>query len=122
MNTERDNRILDCGHKPSPHSDCTTGTAHTQDGREICWECSYQQELKAMSQSDRYSGYISEDGKQITTWPGQTLATITYLHTGNHNMAGKMTYFRAVAKDGSHWHGRGHGLGMLCHLRRSKAK
>lgn len=39
---------LDCGHKPSPHGEHTTGTAHTTDGKVICWECAAMGDLGRM--------------------------------------------------------------------------
>lgn len=76
MNTQ-DNRTLSCGHKPSPHSEHTTGTAHTRDGREICWTCADREQVEAMrDRSKPTGGYLSSDGRTVTTWTGGYLGTV----------------------------------------------
>ena len=115
-----DERVLDCGHKPSPHSEHTTGTGHTTDGREVCWNCSNSLEAAEFSKAQHYCAYLSDDGKTITTWPGGVLAQVAQLWSVHNNMAGEILRIRAVAADGSRWHGTSPGRGMYCRLHRSK--
>lgn len=117
--TTKDDRILDCGHKPSPHSECTTGTAHTQDGREICWDCSNLREREAMANAQRYGAYLNGDGSEVHTWPGGKLGTVTQSWERKNNMAGRLTHLRVTAFDGSRWWGTSPGRGMYCRLHRA---
>lgn len=113
--------ILDCGHEPSPHSEYTTGTAHTSDNREICWDCSYAGELSAMRTAQHYGAYLSGNGSRLTTWPGQPLAVVTSLVERRVGFGGSRFYFKATDLDGQHWHGTSPGPGMYARLHRSKA-
>jgi hypothetical protein len=113
-------RVLDCGHNPSPHSDYTTGTAHTSTGKEICWECSYKREQEALKRTTHYVAFLASDGKTLTTWPGQTLARVTRLWTIPNNMAGKLYRFRAVDVHGAAWYGSTPGHGMYARMHKAK--
>jgi hypothetical protein len=110
--------LLDCGHQASPHSDCTTATGHF-DGRELCWDCCNEIEREAFAKAQHYTAYLSGGGKQITTWPGGVLATVTALWAVRNNFAGEILRIRCVAPDSSQWYGTAPGRGMYCRLHRS---
>lgn len=117
--TLNDERILDCGHKPSPHGEHTTGTGHI-DGRELCVNCCNSHEAAEFSKAQHYCAYLSGDGKTITTWPGGVLAQVVKLWSVHNNMAGEILRIRAVDASGNKWHGTSPGRGMYCRLHRSK--
>ena len=115
-------RILDCGHGPGPHSKYTTGTAHTPDNQEICWDCAYQVELASLKTATKYIAYLVEvaPGRtELQTWIGQRLARVTELVKRRHNIAGHMYYFKAVDESGTRWYGTSTGLEMCAHMRRN---
>jgi len=114
-------RILDCGHTPSPHSEHTTGTAHTPEGHEICWECSNACEREHLRTVQVYGAYlVKRDGRAvIETWPGGALATVTEYWTRRVGFSHDgRTYFRAVDVHGQRWHGTSPGFGMYAWMRR----
>lgn len=87
-------RILSCGHHPSPHDQHTTGTAHCPDGREICWACADAEQVAALKdRSKPAGGYLSQDGRTLTTWTGGKLGDVV-----------RSTPVRLARW--SHWHGR----------------
>ena len=45
-------------------------------------------------------------GHRITTWTGRTLARVTSRTIGRGGFGSRVVYLRAVAPDGSRWHGR----------------
>lgn len=110
--------LLDCGHTPSPHSDFTTGTAHTPDGREICWDCANSEiahQVSASVPGDKITLYVSSDGKSIITWPGGVIMThVTYGE--RHHRSHERYYLTARDDKGRTWSGTGAG-GMWASLR-----
>ncbi len=111
----RDTRPLVCGHSPSPHSEISTGTAHTVDGREICFDCADREIREDMRTSEHASGYLK--GKEITSWSGGLLARVTYRvtrRTGFHRS--ERVYFDAIDLDGKRWYGNSPGDGMYARL------
>lgn len=110
-------RILDCGHHPSPHQPFTTGTAHTRDGREICYDCADRETREEMKTARTFCAYVSSDGRRLTTWSGETLGTA---HLGSrHPWSRKRRYLSATDCHGTRWHGTG-APGMYATLRRCK--
>ncbi len=115
----RDTRPLVCGHSPSPHCDISTGTAHTRDGREICFDCADKEQRADMRTAQHYTAYLT--GDKITTWSGGLLARVTYRRTRRVGFHGsERVYFNAVDLDGKRWHGNSPGDGMYCRLHASK--
>ena len=102
-----DDTILDCGHTPSEHGPHTTGTAHTPDGREICWQCAGNEERAAMIESGNGTMYTTKkDGKwRVTNWPNTLSFPIGTISTGRHNIAGKQVHFWFRGPDKAIWHG-----------------
>jgi hypothetical protein len=106
-------RILSCGHNPSPHADFATGAAKLPDGREICYACAdAMQRADLKDRSKPFTGYVSSDGKTITTWTGGELMRVTYKSpvrlTRLSYLHGRYIYaIRATDCHGAKWYGRG---------------
>jgi hypothetical protein len=117
-------KVLDCGHGPSPHGAYTTGTAHTPDGKEICWNCSNEEQRQDLEDATDYVGYLSEDGKEITTWPGGKLADVTYYNPvkyyGFYGIPFTRVFWRATDGHGQLWHGSSPGRGMYARMHKNK--
>jgi hypothetical protein len=114
---------LDCGHKPTPRTGIGTGYATTDDNRLVCYDCANSHELYRMNAADNFMGYLSSDGKNITTWTGFKLATVTHSRVrSNGGFAASSTrvYFNAVDAMGNRWYGSGPGGGMYCRIHRRK--
>lgn len=92
-----------------------------RDGKKYCYKCCNAHELREFSKAEKYSCYISTDGKTITTWPGGRLARVVSLSMHAGGFGGEYATVRAVADDGTEWHGRGGGPGCYVNLRRSRA-
>lgn len=122
----RDNRILDCGHKPSPHGEHTTGTAHTQDKKEICWECAAMADLGRMlldGNSSRLPLYLSkkEDKWTVSNWPGTLSFPVMNYRKGYHNIARTREDVWFIAPDNYIWHGTLYGeWTQIVHCKRTK--
>ena len=118
-----DERVLDCGHKPNPHSEHTTGTGRTPDGLELCWDCCNSNERRYMAQANHYHGYLTRDAAerpQISTWPGGELARVTeYRETKAGFGCGERVYFRATDSYGGKWYGSSPGFEMFARLHRT---
>jgi hypothetical protein len=117
---------LACGHQPSPHSEHTTGTAHTPKG-EVCWTCADAMQREDLRTSDRFSAYLSLSADkttlQLTTWSGGVLATVTAkweTSAGGFARRTTITRFRAVDSHGGRWFGSSPGVGMYARMRRAK--
>ncbi len=68
-----------------------------------------------------YVCYLSSDGKTLTTWTGDELARVTRETSSRTGwQRSSMTHIRAVAPDGSQWHGKGAGRGMCLKIHRVK--
>jgi hypothetical protein len=120
-----DTRILDCGHAPSPHDEYTTGTAHTPDGREICWACALEQERAELLTIDRIVAYLSTDGRTITTWPGGLLMSNVRIvnRQSRYTPSGggyEQVWLRATDVHGQRWYGTSPGPGMYVRLHKGK--
>lgn len=120
------NRILDCGHFPSPHSEHTTGTARTSDGKEICWECAAKTELDDMINTGTVFMYLEVNNnrpKAVANWTGHNRLAISSWKRGGHNIAGSRTDFWFVGPDDFWWHGVQYGQlsgGYYCRCYRTK--
>lgn len=69
-----------------------------------------------------YFAYLSDDGKRLTTFMGDELATVTQSSVahGCNFGGGDRTYFRAVDSQGRHWYGSSPGRNMYARMRRAK--
>ena len=117
--------MLDCGHLSTPRG-CATGYAQTSDERRICYSCADASERDALKTAERFTAYLSngpqgnETHYRLTTWTGGTLALVTSLTRGNHNIGGFLYRFRAVDVHGGRWYGTSPGPGMYARMRRAK--
>jgi hypothetical protein len=114
-------RILSCGHEPSPHSEHTTGTAHTTDGREICWACADNESREQMKTAASFVVYVGDNN--VTTWTGGNLGGILY-RSVTHIFGHKGIAYRIRDVHGQVWHGRHAGMfsGKGCALRIRRCK
>ncbi len=116
---------LDCGHTPSPHSPMTTGTARTQDGKEICYACADARQREDLKDRSRpFTAYVSSDGKTITTWTGGKLMDIRQswripLTRFSFTHGRTILHIRARDVHGGDWFGRGNP-GIAITLRPTK--
>lgn len=124
MPTETAPLICDCGHPESPHSDCTRGYGTDADGRTHCYDCCAARDRESLRTSDRFSGYISADGKRLTGWPGFSLGRVESWGTVHpwtrRSCFGERRYVRIVDCHGNRWHGTA-APGMYANLRRSRS-
>jgi hypothetical protein len=75
-----------------------------------------------MATVDRYFAYVSGDGRELTTWPGETLARVVQERPCRFSMTGtRGISVRAVAADGAVWYGRGAGRHMAISIKRARA-
>lgn len=120
-------KSLDCGHEPSPHGEHTTGTAHTSDGREVCWDCALREELESLKTRQQYTAYLSRDERNVpvlTNWPGSVLARVTNaweVSAGGFCRGQKIWRFRATDVHGNRWYGTSPGFGMYARMHRAKS-
>lgn len=122
-----DNRILDCGHKPSPHGPMTTGYGIASDGKRHCYACCAERERESMIQTGKACLYLckSDSGSwQITDWPGQMIFKPLYgVSTGRHNWAGKRYSTQFIGPDCFIWSGVTYGENtQIHHCRRTKQR
>jgi hypothetical protein len=119
-------RILDCGHKPSPHGPHTNGIAHDRDGnREICWACAADRERVDMCRTGKWTGYLY--GLEfVDGWTSYNLFPIWKHWRGDHNIVGrgKRVTVRFIGPDGHWWSGThiDSGMTQLTHCRRMKVR
>jgi hypothetical protein len=120
-----DERILDCGHKPSMHGTWTTGTAHTTDGREICWECADKEIMASLLTEDKIYAYLDKDedgNRSVITWTGGHLAKVYDVTGINAGFCRGSLSFNATDVHGQEWYGRGGGWGVCCWMKKKKKR
>jgi hypothetical protein len=90
------------------------------DGAPICYDCCHKHDLQDMRNGQAIVAYLSSDGRHITNWPGDTLATVTSetKRTLYGCCKSERTFIRARDANGRHWYGQGPGRGMYCRIRR----
>lgn len=97
-----------------------SGYADFPDGKRVCYPCADIRQRNELATADHYFGYLSNDGRQITTWTGGDLLNVTSSSTREVGFGGARTYFRAVGPDGVLWYGNSPGRNMYARLHRSK--
>ena len=114
--------ILDCGHASKPEG-IAAGYARTEDGKKICYDCASKPDIEAVERGEEVFAYVSSDGKQITTWPGNPLMRVTYNGTARTGFYGStIHYIRAVAPNGREYYGKNGGNGMWIKMKPRKVK
>lgn len=115
---------LDCGHAPTvTDSKLTNGIARDADGKTFCYDCASKPDIEAVERGEEVFAYISCDGKQVTTWPGNPLMRVTYngtARTGFYDST--IHYIRAVAPNGREYYGKNGGNGMWIKMKPRKVK
>jgi hypothetical protein len=122
MTCTADSGLLDYGHPPSDHLSCTTGYGTNQDGKTMCYSCCHIADLADIAASkpgDRFSGYISGDGKTWTNWPGGTLGHVIQRSSRPHPWSRERYYYRVRDQHRRVWSGTG-APGMWATLRLTK--
>lgn len=61
---------------------------------------------------DKFSAYLSSDGKRVTVWTGETLGYV--IGVPYRSRDNRLTYF-SFRMSGRDYHARGSGYGMICH-------
>lgn len=113
---------LDCGHDVDATRGLGigTGVCVTVDERRICYNCADDAERESMREGRPALAYLSSDGRNVTTWPGGILGTVTRetVRTMYGFCRSERTFVRVTAFDGSAWHGSGIGRGCYVRLRK----
>jgi hypothetical protein len=127
-------KTLDCGHVPSAHGEHTTGTAHTHDGKEICWDCCALLDTAHMlvdGSTQRLPMYLSRksilqqnDGTWfVSNWPGSLSFPVQRITKGKHNIARTRYDVWFYGPDGFIWHGVQFGeWTQICHCKRTRER
>jgi len=124
---------FDCG-APFPKWEPDTGSTgyailRQPEGARVCYPCVKARERADFAKADSFFGYLTRDadGRPLfSSWTGGALARVTWIaarRVGFANYLGRAQeryYFKAVAPDGSRWHGCGPGFGMYARVRRAK--
>jgi len=120
-----DQTILDCGHVPSPHSECTTGYGRDHEGKTLCYACCAQMDREQMIRDGKASLYLSkrDDGTWVINWPGSLLFPVTYMKEWRGWGFGgwypvQLAYF--TGPDGKEWSIKVQGDQQLGRARRLK--
>ena len=119
-----DQKILDCGHPPSPHEPFTTGYGIDENMKKHCYECCHKIDLESLKTEDKFFAYLSSDRKTMTNWLGNELMTVENInhHTGQAFGKTEFQYLTVTATDvhGNKWHGRGTEPGAYVRMRKAK--
>jgi hypothetical protein len=111
-----------CGQNKPVQHDGGTGYGTDKAGNKICYECIGLEELFALRAAKPGETFIMYfDGKQVMNWPGSFKQTVTRVHAGRHNIAGKRYdfYFFVNRKP---FHGVTYGDNtQIAHVKRIKA-
>jgi hypothetical protein len=121
----------DCGDKlPDKPTTGATGYALRVIGTyevRICYSCADDHHRAELETETDTIGYVSSDGKQITTWTGGELMKVVSEHSTPFGkgrwygpLSARLWYYRAVDANGNRWYGKGSGRGM--NIRMHKAK
>lgn len=114
---------LTCGHAPTPDSGIGTGYARNAEGETFCYDCASLPDIEAVERGEEIWAYVSTDGKQVTTWPGNALMRVTYNGTARTGFYGStIHYIRAVAPNGREYYGKNGGNGMCIKMKPRKVK
>jgi hypothetical protein len=123
--------LLSCGHKPSLHSDFTTGTATLTDGREVCWTCAdtdIRRQIDATPIGEMipvlYLTKSPAGTPVLSTWSGGTMLRVTSHTTAKvgFGFAPTRTYLRATDEHGTKFHGTSPGFEMSARVYKSKVQ
>ncbi len=105
---------------PPPGGTGAAGYARLPDGGAVCYPCADSRQRIEIATADRYSGYLSADGRTVTTWTGGALARVVSATRHRGGFGGEWWSVAAGTSDGARWYGRGGGPGMFLNLRRCR--
>jgi len=117
------NTILDCGHKPSPHSNITGGYGEDAQGKTSCYECCAKSDIEYMDKEGKIMLYLCTDNHKdrVTNWPNSLSFPVKHFTVGHHNFAGVRYDVWFEDHNGRQWHGVQYGDNtQICHCKRSK--
>jgi hypothetical protein len=103
----------------------TESHALTRDDEMICYACATAHDVESLKSSDRFTGYLSNDCREWTTWTGDILGTVIQSNpcklTRPSFTHDRQSYKSVRVRDvhGAQWHGRGSN-GIVCTLRKVK--
>lgn len=103
--------VQGCGHE-------SAGSAVSTDGRTMCYGCADSAQaawVAAAAVGDVFIGYVSNDGRNVTTWSGGVLMS-GVVFGKRHPFSDGRRYLSAVDVDGRVWSGTGEA-GMWARLR-----
>lgn len=96
-----------------------TGYACCDDNRHlVCYACADERQRADLAKVDRFTGYVSGDGRRLTTWSGGDLGSVSMGEL--HPWSRERRYLRAYDCHGQVWSGTG-APGMWCNLRKCKS-
>ncbi len=113
-------RCHDCQTVKPVQTKGGTGYAlYTEPGGEclVCYDCADKRQTAELLTSDRFTGYVSGDGRSLTTWTEGRLGSVSL--GSRHPWSRDRFYLRAYDVHGQAWHGTG-APGMWCNLRKCK--
>lgn len=88
------------------HSDFTTGYGTNAKDEKFCFACCGKQDRADMLEDGRAILYLDEKTRKITNWPNTLSFEVATMWTGDHNIAGKVTFARFIGPDGKVWSGK----------------
>lgn len=111
---------LHCGHTfDRDAAPFTDGSAILDDGSRICYDCATAADRSAMRDAtpgDRFTAYVSSDGRTLTSWPGRELGTVVGWGE-RHPWSNSRRYVSVRDVNGGRWRGTAEP-GMWASLRR----
>lgn len=111
----------DCGEEITIVSEkCSYNYARKCSGEYICNTCARNEEIRHIENDEKVFAYLSGDGRNITDWKGNILATVTANWNIKNNFAGTITCIRAITNNGRKLYGKGPSEGMYVRLRPCK--
>ena len=106
-----------CGETYKTQKSGGTGYGMTPDGSKVCYACCTVRDINTMKTATKFSGYVSSDGRELQTWAGGKLGTLSIGKL--HHWSRERHHVRARDLHGNAWYGTG-APGMYCVLRRCK--
>lgn len=101
---------------------CSFNYCRTRAGDVLCDEGAVIRERRALLDRSRpFTGYLSADGKRLTTWKGATLGDVLYINERAGRGLSGLTHIRVRDVHGAMWYGKGAGRGMWVTVRPCKA-
>lgn len=94
----------DCGHQVTPTAISTGYGTDPETGKSKCFDCCLADDIRRLRTEQRFTAYVSADGRTLVNWPGGTLGRITSHHVSR---AARKTYVQVTDVHGAKWYGVG---------------